>query len=133
MQVHAETNLDGLGPFLAPGPDCSVVDRKVRDVTVIDLTGPLVRELPVLAFRSQIRDLLDQGTRDFAINLADVPYADSYGLGGLAAAYNVVRQAGGRIKFFGACERLLRTLHRLRLDTVLEVFEDEASALSSFH
>jgi anti-sigma B factor antagonist len=65
-------------------------------------------------------------------SLAEVPYADSYGLGGLTAAYNLVQQAGGRIKFFAARERLLRTLHRLRLDTVLELFEDEGSAVSSF-
>jgi anti-sigma B factor antagonist len=133
MQIHAEPNLDGYGLFLAPGPECSVVDRKVRGISVIDLTGPLVRELPVLAFRDRIRELLDQGTRNFAINLAEVPYADSYGLGGLASAHNLVHQAGGRIKFFAARERLVRTLRRLRLDTVLELFEDEESALSSFH
>jgi anti-sigma B factor antagonist len=132
MQVHAETSLDGYGPFL-PGPECSVLDRKVGDVCVIDLRGPLVRELPVLAFRDQIREFLDRGMRNFAINLADVPYADSYGLGGLAATFNLVEQAGGRIIFFAARERLVRTLQRLRLDSVLELFRDEGSALSSFH
>ena len=133
MQIHAETSLDGYETFLVPGPECSVADRKVRDVSVIHLTGPLVRELPVLTFRDQIRELLDQGARNFAINLAEVPYAASCGLGGLVAAYNLVLQAGGRVKFFAAHHRLLRTLHRLRLDTVLELFEDEASAVASFH
>jgi len=133
MQIHTKTSLDGYGPFLVAGPECSVVDRTVRDVSVIHLRGPLVRELPVLTFRHQIRELLDQGVRNFAINLAEVPHADSYGLGGLAAAYNLVQQAGGRIKFFAANDRLVRTLHRLHLDTVLEFFEDEESALSSFH
>ena len=133
MQIHTKTSLDGYGPFLVPGPECSVVDRTVRDVSVIHLTGPLVRELPVLTFRHQIRELLDQGVLNFAINLAEVPHADSYGLGGLAAAYNLVQQAGGRIKFFAANDRLVRTLHRLQLDTVLEFFEDEESALSRFH
>jgi anti-sigma B factor antagonist len=133
MQIHAETNLDGYGSFLAPGPECRVVERKVRNVCVIDLMGPLVRELPVLALRDQIQELLDHGARNFAINLAEVPYADSYGLGGLAATLNLVQEAGGRIKFFAARERLVRTLQRLRLDTILELFEDEASALSSFH
>ena len=73
MQIHTKTSLDGYGPFLVPGPECSVVDRTVRDVSVIHLTGPLVRELPVLTFRHQIRELLDQGVRNFAINLAEVP------------------------------------------------------------
>ena len=133
MQTHAEANLDGYGPFPAPGQESSVFSRKVGDVSVIDLTGPLVRELPGHAFRDQIRELLDQGARNFAINLAEVRHADSHGLGGLAAAYNLVQQAGGRVKFFAAHHRLLRTLHRLRLDTVLELFEDEASAVASFH
>ena len=115
-----------------PGPECSVADRKVRGVSVIHLAGPLVGEAAVLAFRDQIRELLDQGTRNFAVSLAEVPYAYSYGLGGLAAAYNLVQQAGGRITFFDARNRMVRTLHRLRLDTILELFEDEASAVASF-
>jgi anti-sigma B factor antagonist len=133
MQIHAETNLDGCGSFLVPGPQCGVVDREVHGVSVIDLRGPLVRELSVLAFLEQIRELLDQGARNFAINLAEVPYADSYGLGGLATAHNLVQHSGGRIKFFAARDRLMRTLHRLRLDTVFDLFEDETAALSSFH
>jgi len=133
MQIHAETSLGGYGPFLVPGPECSVVDRKVRDVSIIHLTGSLVRELPVLTFRDQIRELLDQGARNFAIDLAEVPHADSCGLGGLVAAYNLIQQAGGRIKFFAAHDRLVRTLHRLRLDKVLDFLEDEASAVASFH
>ena len=133
MQIHPDTNLDSYGPFLAPGPACSVVDRKVRDVSVMDLAGPFVEQLPVIAFHDRIRELLDQGTRKFAINLAEVSHADSYGLGGLTAAYNLVEQAGGRITFFAAPERLVRTLQRLRLDRVLELVEDEASALSSLY
>src|SRR5215472_4290016 len=118
MQIHVETNSVGYSPFPAHVPESSVVERGVRDVSVIDLKGPLMRELPVLAFRDQIRELLDQGVRNFAINLAEVPYADSYGQGGLAAAYNLVHEAGGGIKFFAARHRLVRTLRRLRLDTV---------------
>jgi anti-sigma B factor antagonist len=133
VQFQAETNLAGHGTFLVPGPECNVADREVRGVSVIHLTGPLVGEAGVLAFRHQIRELLDQGTRNFAVSLAEVPYTDSYGLGGLAAAYNLVQQAGGRIKFFAARDRLVRTLHKLRLDTILELFDDEASAVASFH
>jgi anti-sigma B factor antagonist len=132
MQIHTETNLDHYGPFLVPGPQCTVVDREVSGVSVIDLTGPLVRELPVLAFREKMQELLDQGARNFAINLAEVPYADSCGVGGLATAHNLVEHSGGKIKFFAARDRLMRMLHRLRLDTVLDLFKDEASALSSF-
>jgi anti-anti-sigma regulatory factor len=54
-------------------------------------------------------------------------------VGGLVSAYNLVRQAGGKIKFFGTPERLAHTLERLRLNAVLQLYEDEASAISSFH
>jgi anti-sigma B factor antagonist len=133
MQIHSEQTLNGYEPFSMPGPNPIVVHRKIRDVAVIDLHGPLVSELPVHVFRDRIRELLDEGAKNFAINLAEVPYADSYGLGGLAGAYSLIHDAGGQIKFFAASERLLRTLKRLRLDTVFELLEDEASALASFH
>ena len=132
MRTHVEPTLGGIGPFVMPGPELCVVDREVDGVTVIDLIGPLVRELPVHTFRDQIQELLDGGTKNLAINLAEVPYADSYGVGGLVTAYNLVRQAGGRVKFFAASTRLDHTLERLRLDTVFELYEDEASAVSSF-
>jgi anti-sigma B factor antagonist len=117
-----------------PGTSPSVVDCQVQGVAVIDLTGPLVAESAVDdALHDRIRQLLSEGVKNFAINLTEVPFADSYGLGCLAGVYNLIEAAGGRINFFAASERLARTLERLRLDTVFELFEDEASALSSFH
>jgi len=133
MRIQAEETLNDW-PFSMPGPSPSVVDHQVQGVAVIDLTGPLVAESAVDdALHNRIRQLLNEGVKNFAINLTEVPYADSFGVGGLACAYNLIEEAGGRIKFFAASERLIRTLERLRLDTVFELFEDEASALASFH
>jgi anti-sigma B factor antagonist len=132
MRIHADETLYSFGPFALPGLTPGVVCRKIHDVAVVDLAGPLVAESPASGLRDRILELLQEGTRNFAINLAEAPYADSYGLGSLAGAYNLVRDARGRIKFFAASERLVRTLRTLRLDTVFELFEDEASALSSF-
>jgi anti-anti-sigma regulatory factor len=77
--------------------------------------------------------MLDEGVRNFAVNLTEVFGADGYTLGALAGAYNLVRQAGGRIKFFAAPERLIRSLRKFRLDSVLELYANEALALSSLH
>jgi anti-sigma B factor antagonist len=132
MRVHSEQSFTGAGAFSMPSPDLSVVDRTENDVAVIDLAGPLVGERPVHGLHDRIRQLLDLGTQSFAINLAEVPYADSYGLSGLMAAYKLIQGAGGRITFFAAPPRLVDTLTRLRLDTVFELFPDESSALSSF-
>jgi len=132
MPTHTEAALDLFEPLPMVGPDLCVVDREVGGVTVIDLVGPLVRERSVHALADRIQELLDRGVRDVVINLADIPYADSYGVGALVAAHNSARQAGGRIRLFGGSGRLVHTLERLRLDTVLELYEDETSAVSSF-
>ena len=132
MGTDAESILEGFEQYPTLGPDLYLVDREVDGVTVIDLVGPLVREPSVHALADRIQELLDKGVRGLAINLAEVPYADSYGVGGLVAAGNSVRQAGGKIRFFAGSERLVRTLERPRLDRVLNLYEDESSALSSF-
>jgi anti-sigma B factor antagonist len=150
MQVHFEPSFNGYAPGSVQVRDRVVVDRlrpgvpcradrsgrtwqvHVGRATVIDLPGPLVREAPAHALLDRVAELLHQGARNFAINLEEVDHADSYGLGGLAAAYNLIDRAGGKVKFFAAPEGLLRTLARLRLDTVFELFHDEISALSSF-
>jgi len=116
-----------------PGPNSGIVCRMVRHVAVIDLRGPFVQERTFPLLQERIRELLDEGAKNFAINLSEVHCADSYTLGGLAGAYNLIRQAGGRIKFFAVSEQLRRTIKKLHLDTVLELADDEASALSSFH
>jgi anti-anti-sigma factor len=114
-----------------PGPQAGVVCRIIRHAAVIDLNGRLAEEGAVHGLHCKVRDLIDAGIVNFAVNLAQVPSANSYTLGGLASAYNLIRQAGGRIKFFGATEQLIRTFKKLHLDTVLEFFGDERSALSS--
>jgi anti-anti-sigma regulatory factor len=102
------------------------------DVCVIDVIGPLSGELRVHNFRDLTQGLLGRGAKNLAINLAQVPYADSYGVGSLVATFNLAYQAGAGIKFFAASERLVDALKRLHLDTVLELYEDEASAVTGF-
>lgn len=102
-------------------------------VAVIDLRGPLalVEEPSVHLLYDTIRELLEEGARNFAINLAEVPGPDSYTLGALAGAYNMIRQGGGRVKFFAAPEKVVRAFKKFHLDTVLELYANEASAVSN--
>ena len=131
MRTHVEDtpNAYELSPMqgMGAGPPC----RMVRNVAVIELRGPFGEERTVHALYDTIRELLEEGAGNFAINLAQVPGADSYTLGALAGAYNLVRQAGGRIKFFAATERLIRAFRKVHLDSVLELYANEASALSN--
>jgi len=133
MRVHGEQSLNNYGLFPMPEPGVGVVCRTVENVAVIDLSGSLVEEESVHHFHEKIRELLKEGTKQFAVNLTEVSRVDSYTLGGLAGAYNLIRHAGGRVKFFAASKQLIHTFNKLHLDRVFELFEDEASALSSFH
>jgi len=101
-------------------------------VAIIDIMGPSVGAFPVRALLDRIRQLTHEGMIKFAINLGEVKYIDSYGLGGLAATYNWIEKVGGKIKFFAVHEHLFQILQRLHLDQVLDIYENEASALASF-
>jgi len=130
MRTHVSDTLNGYELFPQQEPDASLSCRMVRSVAVIDLRGPFAEEQAVHALYDALRELLEAGARNFAINLAQVSVADSYTLGALAGAYNLVRQAGGRIKFFGASGKLLRAFRKFHLDSVLELHANEVLALS---
>lgn len=95
MWIRVEETPNGDGIFTMPGPDPGVACRRVRHVAVIDLRGPFVQERTSHLLHDRIRESLEEGARKFAINLSEVPCADSYTLGSLARAYNLIRQAGG--------------------------------------
>lgn len=104
--------------------------RKVDDLAVLDPRGCVTSEESA-HFREGIQELLHGGTKKFAVNLAQVTYLDSSGVGALVAAYQSIQAAGGKCKFVGAPPQVLRTLQRVNLQTVFELFEDETAAVSS--
>jgi anti-anti-sigma factor len=130
MRTHVEV-LNSYELFPLRGKDAGPACRMVQHVAVIDLGGPLGEERSVHALYDTLRELLEEGARNFAINLAEVANADSSTLGALAGAYNLVRRAAGRIKFFAAPERLIRAFRKFHLDSVMELYADEAAALSN--
>ena len=133
MRTHVEDTLNGSEFFPLQEPDASLSCHMFRGVAVIELRGPLTEERSVHALYDAVRELLEEGARNFAINLAQVPAADSYTLGALAGAYNLVRQAGGRIKFFAAPEKLIRAFRKFHLDNVLELYANEELAIPTYN
>ncbi len=131
MRTHVEDTPNAYELIPMQGMDAGPACHMVRNVAVIEAKGPFGEERTVHALYDTIRELLEEGAGNFAINLAQVPGSDSYTLGALAGAYNLVRQAGGRIKFFAASERLIRAFRKFHLDSVLELYANEASALSN--
>lgn len=110
----------------------TITVRKAGNATILELKGPLKMGDAEQAFRDQVDDLLKAGTRNLAINLAGVPEMDSSGIGALVRAFGAAKAAGGKCKFFSAPKRVRQTLKMVRLDNVLEVVEDEATALADF-
>jgi len=106
--------------------------RTKGNVSILDLNGPLKLGEPEQSFRQQVQDLLASGARNLAINLGGVPEMDSSGIGALVRTFTSVKQQGGKCRFFGAPKRVLQTLRMVRLDSVLELVEDEATALEGF-
>ena len=131
MRTHVVNTPNGCEFFPQQKTDASPSCHMVRGVAVIDLRDFLAEEESVRALYDAIGELLEEGAENFAINLAQVSVADSYTLGALAGAYNLVRQAGARIKFFSAPDRLVRALRKFHLDSVLELYANETLALSN--
>ena len=104
--------------------------RRTGTAAIIDITGALKMGEPEQTFREQVMQLLEGGTKHLAVNLAGVPEMDSSGIGALVRSYTSVKHAGGKCRFFGASKRIKQTLRMVRLDSVLELVEDEAAALA---
>jgi anti-sigma B factor antagonist len=104
--------------------------RNAGPATILDLEGPLKLGKAEEAFRNQIQQLADAGTKHVAVNLAGVSDLDSSGIGALVRAFTTLNRVGGKCTFFSANKRLLMLLKMVRLDGILDLAEDEASALT---
>jgi anti-sigma B factor antagonist len=106
--------------------------REVDDVAVVDFSGKITLGEGSSVLRNTIRGLLDRGHRKILLNLADVDYIDSSGIGELVSAYTAVRTASGEMKLLQLTRRVHDILQITRLFTVFDVQSDEDSAVRSF-
>ena len=102
------------------------------DVTIVDASGKLTLGEGTSGLRTKIRELVDGGSRRIILNMADVTYMDSSGLGELIAAHTTVTTAGGVMKLMKLANRVHDLMKLTKLYTVFESFDDEASAVASF-
>lgn len=107
----------------------SVAVRKAGPIAIIDLSGPLKLGESEQTFRQQAQELMDQGVQRIAVNLAGVPEMDSSGIGSMVRVYTQLKKGGGRCTFFAPTKRVLQLIKMVRLDSVLEIVDDEAAAL----
>ncbi|HEV2615142.1 MAG TPA: STAS domain-containing protein [Candidatus Acidoferrales bacterium] len=104
--------------------------RKAGAATILDLNGALMVGESEGKFRQQVKELLADGERQIAINLAGLTDMDSWGLGSLVRHCAEVRRNGGRCVFFAPTPRVLQLIKIANLDSVLDIAADEAAALS---
>ena len=106
--------------------------RRVGDVVVLDLVGQLTLGDNSLQLKDKINSALLDGTRDILLNLGDVSYIDSGGLGQLIASFKGVKSENGRLKLFNLGKKSKELLAMTKLLMVFDTYDTEHEALSSF-
>lgn len=109
-----------------------LTSRQVGDVTVIDAAGRITLGEGASTFREKIRELVNNNSKKILLNLSDVTYIDSSGIGELVSGFTTVTNSGGQLKLIGLSKRVKDLLQITKLYTVFEAFEDEAQAVRSF-
>jgi anti-anti-sigma factor len=110
----------------------TVLERQAGDVTILDLNGRLVLDEGDLVLRNRVNDLVSRERLKIVINLREVTYIDSCGLGVLIAKLVSVRNRGGDLKLLHLSPRSHRVFEICKLEQVFESFDSEADAVGSF-
>ena len=109
-----------------------VQTRQVDGVTILDLSGRITLGEGSVTIRDAVRDLLAKGQKKILLNLGEVSYIDSSGIGELVSGFTTVTNNGGQLKLLNLNKRVKDLLQITKLYTVFDVHEDEAGAVRSF-
>ncbi len=109
-----------------------ITERTVGDVMVLDVKGKITLGEGDEILKDKVNSLVNQGQRKIVLNLADVPYLDSAGLGEVVRAYTTVSRQGGSLKLLNLTKRITDLLSITKLLTVFETFDSENDAVRSF-
>jgi anti-sigma B factor antagonist len=104
--------------------------RTVGDDHILDINGKIILGQGTMVVRNTIKDLLHSGVKKIVLNLAEVNYIDSSGVGELVSSFNTVAQEGGQLKLLHLTKRVHDVLTITRLLTVFPVFDNEQAAVS---
>lgn len=109
-----------------------VTSRQVEGVTVLDLSGRINLGEGGVILREAIQEVLTKGEKKILLNMADVTYIDSSGLGELVTAFTSVRNRGGELKLLNLTRRVHDLLQITKLYTVFDIKDDESAAINAF-
>jgi anti-sigma B factor antagonist len=106
--------------------------RQVNGVTVVDMSGRITLGEGSVVLRDTIRDLLGKGQKKILLNLGNVTYIDSSGIGELVSAFTSVRNQGGELKLLNLTKKVHDLLQITKLYTVFDIKDDETAAVGAF-
>ena len=106
--------------------------RQVGDVTVVDVAGRITLGEGSSALRDAVRDMVSKNQKKILLNLCDVSYIDSSGIGELVSGFTTVTNGGGNLKLLNLNKRVKDLLQITKLYTVFDVKDDETSAVKAF-
>ena len=108
-------------------------ERSVGDIVIVGVKGDItLNKGSDVVLRDKVRSLIQQGHLKLLIDLSQVSYMDSAGLGELVQSYATTKNKGGSLKLLGLTKRLKDLLAITKLATVFESFDQEADAIASF-
>jgi anti-sigma B factor antagonist len=110
----------------------AIASRELDGVTILDLSGRITLGEGSVQLRDAIRSLIGKGQKNILLNLEDVNYIDSSGLGELVSAFTTAKNQGGQIKLLKLTKKVHDLLQLTKLYTVFDISDDEASAIASF-
>ena len=109
-----------------------VSTRQVDGVTIVDCSGRITLGEGSIILKDTVRELLSKGQKRILLNLGDVNYIDSSGIGELVSAFTTARNQGGDLKLLNLTKKVHDLLQITKLYTVFDVKDEEASAVKSF-
>ena len=112
--------------------ELNITERQAGDITILDMNGKVTIGEGSVALRNGIRRLLGEGKKKILLNLGNVGYVDSSGIGELVSSFTAVNKEGGSLKLLNLTQKIQDLLAITKLLTVFDVYDSEADALSSF-
>jgi anti-sigma B factor antagonist len=106
--------------------------RTIGDVRILDCSGKITLGEGTMAIRNTVRDILKDGGKKIVLNLAEVSYIDSSGIGEMVSTYTTVTSNNGELKLLNLTKKIQELLAITKLMTVFQVYDNESVALSSF-
>ena len=110
----------------------TIASREVAGVNILDLSGRITLGEGSVQLRDAVRGLISKGTKSILLNMGDVNYVDSSGLGELVSAYTTAKNQQAEVKLLNLSKKVHDLLQLTKLYTVFDVKDDEASAIASF-